>query len=367
MNKLVVLYNEDKLNPKNTWSGTSYSLRTALEKYCDVIFVDSSRTIFEDVIFKIINKLGKRTSTRLLDDFFNYLYSARINKKIKDFKNIPVLEIANAVKLKNDFYLYHDLSYYCWIESNIKIAKLGHSFANGNLNVFCDRELNRRIFNEKKLIEASKGVFYMGNWVARNMQMRYPEIGEKKIFFAGGGLNTDFVLKKAEKNPNQIIFIGIDFERKAGDLVVEAFRILKDNYIKNAKLVIIGSGQQKEENGVMWLGKLDREEISEHLAQSSVFCMPSRFEAYGLAFIEAHCFGLPVVARNDYEMRYFVEDGKDGYLISDDNAEELAKTLDKAIKNRDMHEYVENNKEIYLRQYSWDNVAKTITRKILGE
>ena len=86
MNKLVVLYNEDKLNPKNTWSGTSYSLRTALEKYCDVIFVDSSRTIFEDVIFKIINKVGKRTSTRLLDDFFNYLYSARINKKIKDFK-----------------------------------------------------------------------------------------------------------------------------------------------------------------------------------------------------------------------------------------------------------------------------------------
>ena len=44
MNKLIVMYKENRKNPENTWSGTSYALRKALEKHTEVIFIDSTDT-----------------------------------------------------------------------------------------------------------------------------------------------------------------------------------------------------------------------------------------------------------------------------------------------------------------------------------
>ena len=89
-----------------------------------------------------------------------------------------------------------------------------------------------------------------------------------------------------------------------------------------------------------------------------VFCMPSRFEAYGLVFAEALAFGLPCVARNAYAMKEIIKDGETGYLINSDDTDELADKMLKALQDTKMMQHVKEMKEWYIEEYSWDKVAK---------
>lgn len=91
-----------------------------------------------------------------------------------------------------------------------------------------------------------------------------------------------------------------------------------------------------------------------------VFCMPSKFEAYGLVFPEALSFGLPCIGRNAFEMPYFIEEGITGELLKTDSAEDLCGLMKRTLCNVEMSARVRNKREFYVTEYSWDTVAKRI-------
>lgn len=366
-NKLIVMYKEKTENPENTWSGTSYSLRKALEKYVDVIFVNVADTALMSYIYKIYGKLINTFLAKKVGSIYEWMEEKHARKLLSPYQGIPVLEICNDIPITNPCFLYQDLSYANWSVAREHLKLLKKQFSGGNPNALPLSELERKIILQERLYEKAKTVFYMGNWVTEDMKNKYPNMAEKFVH-VGGGLNENFDSKLVfgeERNPKQIVFCGIDFERKGGDLVLDAFQILIKT-IPDAKLVIIGSDSKKELNGVKWYGKIERNKISDIFARSGIFCMPSRFEAYGLVFIEALCSGLPIIARNDYEMRYFVNNGENGYLISSDDPNELAHIMSMAIKNLDMQRNVRDKRLEYKSMYSWDGVAKKIADEIFG-
>lgn len=117
--------------------------------------------------------------------------------------------------------------------------------------------------------------------------------------------------------------------------------------------------------GYHFLGDLKSQELSEFYNKCDIFCMPSFFEAYGLVFVEALIFGLPCIGRNCYEMPYFIQDGKTGYLLSKNGtAQELAEKMENALKNDEMRSAVISQRENYIKQYSWDSVADRIKNVI---
>lgn len=367
MNSLIVMYKENKDNPENTWSGTSYALRKALEKYTDIVFIDSSDTRIMIFLSKIYCKLSRTCLAGCIGKIYEYMEQKRAKKLLKPYPNKPVLEICNDVLVENPYYLYQDLSYANWIEARKKINALGKKFSDGNLNVLSKNELNRKMILQTKLYQKAEKVFYMGHWTTEEMKTIYPQMAETFVH-AGGGLNRDFqMITSDNRDSHRIVFLGIDFERKGGDLVLDAFRILRKTMDPEANLMIIGPEKRAEEDGVSWCGRLERFEIGKILSASGIFCMPSRFEAYGLAFVEALCYGLPVIARDDYEMSYFIHEGQNGYLLKNEDAHELAVLMNKAIINKKMQEFVKAHTEEYLSTYSWDRVAQKIANTIFTE
>ena len=85
--------------------------------------------------------------------------------------------------------------------------------------------------------------------------------------------------------------------------------------------------------------------------------MPSYFEAYGLVFIEALTFGLPCIGRDCYEMPYFIEEGKTGLLLKEDNPQELASLMKKTFQDDSFKKNVAARHD-HLEEYSWDAVAR---------
>lgn len=364
-NKLIVLYEEDKKDPKNTWSGTSYQLREALKEYYEVIFIDSYDIAPIRFLKMVTKKIEKKTASYILKPLYEKLHEIEINSRLKQYRNIPVLEICENVIVKNDFYLYRDMAYACYPYVLDKLKDDNTDYGHGMLNSISNKALKQRIKREEKLQEKAKDIFFMGHWVVELMKQKYPNMKDKFIY-AGGGLNSELIIKNVNRKNDdikRILFVGIDFKRKGGELLLKAFELLEKE-VNNVELIIAGPDIKKEEGNVKFVGKLSRKELSDLFSKCDIFCMPSRFEAYGLAFIEALIYGLPIVAYNDFEMPYFVQNDVNGYLINEYNKEELYSTLKNVLFNANIKKRIISKNKEYNEYYSWNSVTNRIKHYI---
>lgn len=98
----------------------------------------------------------------------------------------------------------------------------------------------------------------------------------------------------------RVLFIGKDWERKGGPLLLDAFRLVRRSR-PDATLTVIGCSPAVRDPGVRVLGFLDRDRagdaaaLHQEMAAATVFCMPSFWESTGLVYLEAALYGLPLV------------------------------------------------------------------------
>lgn len=188
---------------------------------------------------------------------------------------------------------------------------------------------------------------------------------QKAKYFMWGGINIDASkIDHSKKSGNKVLFVGRDFERKNGPLVIEAFKLARKSR-PDLELYIAGPKKKAPmEDGIVFLGDVSSENLPDIFNICDVFCMPSKLEAYGLVFVEALSFGLPCIGKNAYEMPYFIENGKTGYLLESDSAETLSRLLIDAINNEEMKRNVVDRQEFYIKEYSWKTVCERIYNAI---
>jgi glycosyltransferase involved in cell wall biosynthesis len=67
------------------------------------------------------------------------------------------------------------------------------------------------------------------------------------------------------------------------------------------------------------VGPKDGIELANLFLQSHVFVMPYSHEAFGMAYLEAMAFGMPVVGSTNGALKEFVKSGQNGFLIERDD------------------------------------------------
>ncbi|WP_425456799.1 glycosyltransferase family 4 protein [Blastococcus colisei] len=125
-------------------------------------------------------------------------------------------------------------------------------------------------------------------------------VPEERISVVGTG--TDWRPETAGRDWStpRLLFVGLDWERKNGARVLDAFRRLRHDY-PEATLDIVGRHPPVEEPGVRGHGVLPRNSVEgrraleQLFAQATCFVMPSLFEPAGIVFTEALAAGLPSV------------------------------------------------------------------------
>lgn len=358
----VCEWNNDR---KNQWSGTTYSLFKALNKQVEVEECDMTLKRWKFFLLTLCNIRFKEGKIKTNNQFrrLTILYKQyTLNKLIKNKLDIPKLMIGDFGVSKNSFY-YMDLS----IDSLIDLRQNNKELQEYiNFNNVPIKDIMKRGKYQKQILKQAECIFTMGKWLENHL-IEYSGLPRDKVKAVGGGINLDVTKINPEpKKNNKILFVGRDFIRKGGDLVVDAFLILNEKYLKNAELYIIGSNPSinTTNSNIYIIGDIPSERLSEYFNKCDIFCMPSRFEAYGLVFIEALVYGLPCIGRNAYEMKEFIKDGENGYLIENDNAEILALKMYELLNNTEIKENVISRREEYIKEYSWDNVANKIINKI---
>jgi glycosyltransferase involved in cell wall biosynthesis len=161
------------------------------------------------------------------------------------------------------------------------------------------------------------------------------------------------------------LFIGREFARKGGPLVVEAFERLRERH-RNVSLTIVTreSERIKQTEGITVLSFMSRARLyAEAYAAADVFVMPTEAEGWGFTNAEAMSFALPVISTRISAIPEIVEHGRTGFLIEPGDCQALVGAMSRLAENGDLREEMgRRGRERFIANFSRD-----VFRARLGE
>jgi starch synthase len=182
------------------------------------------------------------------------------------------------------------------------------------------------------------------------------------VTVVGGGASFDALPDPAHgsREPT-VLYVGSDWRRKGGDVLIDAFRRVRSEH-PEARLVIVGTEEPAAEEGVEVLGFVrDRDRLADLYGRVSVFCLPSRFEPYGLVAVEAMAHELPCVVTPG-ALAEVVLDGETGIVVPPEDPVALAGALSRLLDDPAYARRLGvNGRSRVEEQLTWDAVVERMT------
>lgn len=169
--------------------------------------------------------------------------------------------------------------------------------------------------------------------------------------------------KYSSKN---ILFVGLEWERKGGPLLVRAYEeVLRS--VPGASLTIVGCSPNVSLPNVNIVGPVKSDELKKYYEAASVFCLPTRREPFGIVFLEAMSYSLPVVGTRIGALPEFIADGDNGYLIGIDDEQVLADRLVELLTHPDRCQGMgASGYGVYLRQFTLEAVSSSLRQFVMS-
>jgi glycosyltransferase involved in cell wall biosynthesis len=130
----------------------------------------------------------------------------------------------------------------------------------------------------------------------------------------------------------RVLFVGGDFERKGGDLLLDVFRKRLQG---RAELVVVTRSPLAEEPGVTVHRDVsaNSDKLKQLYGTCDIFAQPTRADCYSVAAMEALASGMPVVATKVGGIPDIILEGRTGHLIERDDAKALGDALESLVSD----------------------------------
>jgi glycosyltransferase involved in cell wall biosynthesis len=193
--------------------------------------------------------------------------------------------------------------------------------------------------------------------VSRKLKEGMKVYTKKEIVVIPNIVDTAIFKYEANQRDSKFKFVSVCMLKsdKNIELLLRAF----ENAFKNNEqigLMVIGDGPEKyklesvaEELGIKkqveFLGAVERKDLSKYLQKASAFALPSNYETFGVAYIEALACGLPIITTKCGGPEDFYEE-KLGYIIPKGDMQSLSSAMRDMVINYDRFKKDEISKYI---------------------
>jgi glycosyltransferase involved in cell wall biosynthesis len=229
----------------------------------------------------------------------------------------------------------------------------------------------KKLFS-KKWIELEKTIYHnatfiltMGDQTLRSVIQDY-SCPPQKVACVGVGSNISdhFETNESKYDTKNILFVGVEWERKGGPELVKAFLHLLEVH-PDAHLTIVGCSPKIKIPNCHVIGQIPLEQVNYYYENASVFCLPTKLEPFGIVFLEAFAHGLPVVTTEIGAIPSFVFNNQNGFLVKPGDFEQLSNVLSELLKNPEKCRTLgENGRRLVAEKYVWERVGTKIASYI---
>ena len=149
-----------------------------------------------------------------------------------------------------------------------------------------------------------------------------------------------YISKNKNKNFTFFSLAFLEGEKGMDTLIRSYAKYLKES---NSKLLIGGDGSQKDfliklceeleiKNQVEFLGALSRKEVSHYMSICDSFVLASRYETFGVVYIEALASGKPIIGTYNGGAEDIIN-SKNGLIVKVDDVDELGNAMKYIMEN----------------------------------
>ena len=219
---------------------------------------------------------------------------------------------------------------------------------------------------EKETYQHASVTFTRSSHIQRSLLEQYGIPVEKTaVVYAGSNIPMrDIDLDRKDYGTRDILFVGVAWERKGGPDLVEAFKGVLQKH-PDARLTIVGCTPKVELPNVRVVGKLPLAEVAPYYQRASIFCLPTRLEPFGIVFVEAMAYGLPLVAPDTGAVPDFLEDGRNGYMVPPGDIPALTNALSRLLDDPEKcRKFGKSGYQLARERYTWDKVAEKMKAHI---
>ena len=225
---------------------------------------------------------------------------------------------------------------------------------------------------EKAALDNSTLTVFSSEWAAASAIKDYnTDAGKISVVPMGPNLRRiptgASVLKPKSNDACKLLFIGVEWERKGGQIAFDTLKALKEKGVK-ASLTILGCTPPPScrDQDVHVIPRLDKSKpdqyqiFEELLSTHHFFILPTRAECFGVVFCEASAFGLPSITTDTGGIPSAVRNGINGYRLSlDAPASEYAERI-AGIFNDYEKAYIPlsiSSRKLFEEELNWDAFA----------
>jgi glycosyltransferase involved in cell wall biosynthesis len=219
---------------------------------------------------------------------------------------------------------------------------------------------------ERRIYTNAATIFVRSTNIQKTLVEQYQQPHSKTVcVYAGNNIETNYAIAEEKSYADQnILFVGIDWARKGGPELLKAFQLVLDKH-PNAILTIAGSKPDIQMPNCNILGKISPDNLNSYYKAATLFCLPTKVEPFGIAFLEAMQARLPIIGTNVGAIPDFLQNNWNGILVEPGDVQGIANGIIKLLDNPDLCRlYGERSYKLIEERYSWQAVSKKIQVQI---
>lgn len=358
---------------KNSWSGTHYYVRESLERLGHEVYVINApafRHTPRHYLHKILNLFhkGHFDTRRTMDasrQWAEHIYR-NLQPGTDCVLSLTTLAIAALDNLTIPVYLY--------IDGVFQQIRTLHRW---NLSDHAIKEADRV---ELAALNRAEKIILAAEHTRHAVTELYGIPAEKTVTIPfGANIDTrptsrqieDMIAARCADTTMRLLFIGVDWRIKGGDIVLEVGKRLHDRGIPmRIDFVGIDNIPVPLPEYAYSHGFLNKNDAKQHslqiqlMQQAHFLCVPTHADAYGLVFCEANAHALPGLALNTGGPTTIIAEGVNGHLFDVGcNPADIADTVESYYRQKEHYAALcRTSRRRFEQTLNWKVASERLTR-----
>jgi len=278
------------------------------------------RHLGDNLSLNLYGRLRHASFDALLQDELNHPSLFWLNQRLRRYVRYPIVTIVHLLRCSEPRPAWHN-QLYRWVERRYLKGLDGLVFNSQTTQV----AVEQLVGSHRPGAVAYPGRDHLPPTLTpQQIEARTQQPGPLRLLFVGNltpvkGLHT--LLQALRHVPSDMWCLTV-----VGSLTMDP------DYVHSIRRQIDASAWHDR---VRLLGACPNAEVATYLTQHQVLAVPSLYEAFGIAYLEAMGFGLPVIASSAGAAHELITQAEHGFLVAPGDAATLAQHISTLQHDRD--------------------------------